>query len=271
MKKKSSKKHLKKKRPVSQGIALKKKYGQHFLQDVSFIHNMLDKVSIVGRSVFEIGPGQGALTREILKHDVARLWVFEIDQEWVNYLTKTIKDDRFSIHYTNILDVDFSMFEAHQPWTLLANLPYQITFPLLHMLQRERSKLYEGVIMVQEEVAQKIVATRGRDYGYSSLFFQHYFDWQLMDKVPPSAFYPPPKVDSRLLYFKPKKTPKVIPQEESFWVFIKACFKQPRRTLKNNLQQTGYDISGIAEDVLVKRAQQLDMQALLGIWNTLTA
>jgi len=255
-----------KKKPTSQGITLKKKYGQHFLQDISFIHSILNKVSVTGRSVFEIGPGQGALTREILKTDAARLWAFEIDSEWVQYLESTVKDERLTIHHTNILDVDFSLFKKHQLWTLLANLPYQITFPLLHMLQRERVLLHEGVIMVQEEVAQKIVASRGRDYGYSSLFFQHYFEWELMDKVPPSAFYPPPKVYSRLLYFKPKKECMEIKDEQAFWRFIQCCFKQPRRTLKNNLQQTQYALQNIPEEMLAKRAQQLSMQDLLAVW-----
>lgn len=256
-----------KKKPTSQGIVLKKKYGQHFLQDISFIHSMLDRVDIQNRSVFEIGPGQGALTREILKKDIARLWVFEIDDEWVSYLQKNIHDARFAIKHTNILDVDFSLFASHQPWTLLANLPYQITFPLLHMLQRERDILHEGVIMVQEEVAQKIVATRGRNYGYSSLFFQHYFDWDLMDKVPPKAFYPPPKVFSRLLYFKPKKEPVPIICEQDFWPFIKCCFKQPRRTLRNNLSQTHYALENIPEGLLDMRAQQLTMNDFLYLWN----
>lgn len=254
---------------MSQGIALKKKYGQHFLQDNSFIQSMLDKVKLHGASVFEIGPGQGALTREILKTDVTRLWAFEIDQEWADYLRKTINDPRFLVNLVNILDVDFTIFDEHKSWILLSNLPYQITFPLLYLLQKNRALLQEGVIMVQEEVAQKIVAHRGRDYGYSSLFFQHYFDWELMDKVPPSAFYPPPKVYSRLLYFKPKKNIMPIAEEELFWRFIKCCFKQPRRTLKNNLEQAHYHIDSLDDVTLHLRAQQMDMHAFLALWEML--
>ena len=257
---------MKKKQPRTQGIALKKKYGQHFLQDMHFIQSMLDKVSIQGRSVFEVGPGQGVLTRTILKTDVAQLWAFEIDEEWVTYFKKDIQDPRLTIMHTNILDVDFLCFEADKPWTLLANLPYQITFPLLHRFFTFREMLREGVIMIQEEVAQKIVATRGRDYGYSSLFFQYYFEWQLMDKVPPTAFYPAPKVYSRLIYFRPKETVQLIEQEDAFWTFIKTCFKQPRRTLKNNLQSTHYAIDRIPEHMLSARAQQLDIDALLALW-----
>ena len=125
--------------------------------------------------------------------------------------------------------------------------------------------------MIQEEVAQKLVKTSGRSYGYSSLFFQHYFEMRLLDKVPPSAFYPAPKVTSRLLYFKPRTEVTEIPEEEHFWKFIKSCFQQPRRTLRNNLAQTQYDVSLLSEEQLKLRAQQLSMNDFLDIWKILNA
>lgn len=121
--------------------------------------------------------------------------------------------------------------------------------------------------MVQEEVAQKIVKTSGRGYGFPSLFFQHFFEWKLLDKIPPGAFYPPPKVDSRLLYFKPKTKLDLIPEEEEFWKFITICFKQPRRTLKNNLQNFHYNLNLIDNKILNLRAQQLNKTQLLDIWS----
>lgn len=254
-------------RASSHGIALKKQYGQHFLRDRNVVESITSNVTL-GKdvSVFEIGPGDGFLTRHILQHKVARLWSFDIDLEWVEHLEKTIEHPRFTVFAKNILDVDFSMFNEHKPWTLLANLPYLITFPILHLLQKNRHLLREGVIMVQEEVAQKVVKTSGRGYGYSSLFFQHYFDWQLLDKVPPTAFYPPPKVNSRLLYFKPKKEVHQIPDEPNFWKFIKVCFHQPRRTLRNNLSQSHFEITKVDEKFLKLRAQQMTMQDLLEVW-----
>ena len=125
----------------------------------------------------------------------------------------------------------------------------------------------EGVVMVQEEVAQKILKTHGRSYGFVSLFFQWFFEWKLLDKVPPEAFDPAPKVFSRLLYFKPRKDVAKINREEAFWVFIKTCFKQPRRTLRNNLMQSHYNLDAIDVKTLDLRAQQLSMTDLLAIWN----
>ena len=244
----------------------KKQYGQNFLQDSSYLQCIFDAVHLSPKSsVFEIGGGDGFLTRAILEHDIKRLWVFEIDEEWVRELLK-IKDDKLTIHFANILDIDFTVFDKHKPWTLIANLPYNITFPILRLLHANRANLKEGVIMIQEEVAQKILASRGRGYGYVSLFFQWYFDWKLLDKVPPTAFYPQPKVFSRLLYFKPRKGLPEIPHEEKFWKFINVCFKQPRRTLNNNLSGTPY-LEKLNEQTRALRAQQLTMQQLLELWS----
>jgi len=252
---------------ILRGIPLKKKYGQHFLRREGYVHQALDHVSFDRTSsVFEIGGGDGFLTRIVLQSSLARLWVFEIDPDWAAHLKETIVDPRLTVLETNILDIDFSIFQQHKPWILLANLPYQITFPVLHRLQQHHDILQEGVIMVQEEVAQKILKTHGRGYGYPSLFFQYYFEWRKLSKVPPTAFYPPPKIFSRLLYFKPRKKIEPIADEDQFWKFIKVCFKQPRRTLKNNLMQGDIDLSLIPEKYLILRGQQLNIDDFLSLW-----
>jgi len=249
------------------GIRIKKKFGQHFLRDERVVQQMCERVSLAPQSsVFEIGCGDGVLTREILRHPLARLWVFEIDPEWASFVSKQISDKRLKMFQENILDVDFERFKENAPWILLANLPYQITFPLLHRFQQHAHLLQEGVIMVQEEVAQKIVQEGGRGYGYISLFFQYHFEWELLAKVPPTAFQPPPKIYSRLMYFKPKKNLKPIPHEAEFWRFIKACFSQPRRTLRNNLLTYHYPLDKIPEKTLLLRSQQMDMEQFLSIW-----
>lgn len=252
------------------GIALHKKYGQHFLRDQAIVDNMLEHVELAPTtSVLEIGCGDEFLTKFILQQSIARLLVFEIDREWAIYVRNAYPDHRMTIVEENILDLDFSRLEEYKPLTVLSNLPYQITFPLLHLFQQHRLLFKEGVIMVQEEVAQKIVAAKGRSYGFSSLFFQHYFSWQLLNKVPPDAFYPPPKVYSRLLYFKPRLTLGTIPDEEGFWRFIKQCFHQPRRTLKNNLTAWAPKLDRIPSDILALRAQQISKEQFLGLWEIL--
>lgn len=256
------------KRPFVQGIEVKKKFGQHFLRQSSVVDHMIEAVDLKpDSSVFEIGCGDGFLTEAILKQDIARLWVFEIDEQWATFVRKKLPDNRLTIFQEDILSVDFERFVSYKPWILLANLPYQITFPILHLLVKQRNLLSEGVVMVQEEVAQKLLKTSGRGYGYSSLFFQYYFDLKMMEKISPAAFYPPPKIYSRLVYFKPKQDLKEIPYEQDFWKFIKLIFLQPRRTLRNNLMQTHYDISKFPQELLNLRAQQLTMQDFLAMWD----
>ena len=251
----------------SDGILIKKKFGQHFLRDESVAQSMIDHVHITPESsVFEIGVGDGMLTREILKKPITRLWAFEIDPEWADYVRKNVKDSRLIVFLQDILQVDFAQLEPYKPWILLANLPYQITFPILYLLHQNRHLLQEAVVMVQEEVAQKIMKTHGRGYGYSALFFQYFFDLKLLNKVPPGAFLPPPKVHSRLIYLKPKQNVPAIAHETEFWKFIKIIFHQPRRTLKNNLIQSNFDISALTPEILSMRAQQLTMTDFLAMW-----
>lgn len=252
-------------------IRIKKEFGQHFLRDSNVIDSIISAVKIDDKtSIFEIGCGDGVLTSGILTTKAKRLWVFEIDSEWAEYVKKNFgKDKRLTVYTENFLDLDFSRLEENAPWTLLANLPYQVTFPILHHLQQNAHLLTEGVIMVQEEVAQKIVKKSGRGYGYPSLFFQYFFEWKLLNKVAPTSFCPPPKVQSRLMYFKPKSNVAEIPDAQNFWKFIKLCFKSPRRTLLNNLKQTHYDYSKISEETLKLRSQQMGIDDFLALWNLL--
>ena len=163
----------------AQGIEVKKKYGQHFLRKQSVADHMLDAVSLdQSTSVLEIGCGDGFLTKTILQKSIARLWVFEIDPEWVAYIKKTVPDDRLTVFEQNILDIDSAVLQPHKPWTFLSNIPYSITFPILHLVHTHRELFAEGVVMVQEEVAQKILKTSGRGYRLISLFFQPYLEWK---------------------------------------------------------------------------------------------
>lgn len=251
-----------------QGIRLKKKFGQHFLRDRNVLNHMVDAVSLnENSSVFEIGCGDGVLTSRILEEKIGRLWVFEIDPEWATYVRDRYTNRRLTVFEENILDLDMNRLRPYAPWILLANLPYQITFPIMRMLQKNADVLQEVVVMVQEEVAQKITKKSGKGYGFISLFFQWHFECKLLMKIPPTAFVPPPKVDSRLLYCKPKRDLPTIPDADKFWSFVKLCFQQPRRTLRNNLKQCHYGVGDLSQETLDLRAQQLTMDKLLWLWD----
>lgn len=253
----------------------KKALGQHFLRKNSVVDHMIDGVKIAPDvSVVEIGCGDGFLTSAILRQTNCKdLLVYEIDPEWVEFVQNKIKDKRLFIKNENVLDVDFRVdLDSKKPLVLLANLPYQITFPILFKIQKNKDLFQEGIVMVQEEVAQKIVATHGKKYSPTSMFLQFHFEWKLIDKVEPEAFVPAPKVFSRTIYFKPKFNLPEIPQETEFWEFIKLCFRSPRQTLKNNLKSTKYFSNKVlSPQLLALRAQQISFDDFVGLWKQIIA
>ena len=147
----------------------KKAFGQHFLRKFSVVENMIRRVKVTPKTrVMEIGCGDGYLTKAILGQTRCKeLFVFEIDPEWANIVQSKITDERLKMNIVNILDVDMTKLEPYKPWVMLANLPYQITFPIFYMIQKNKHLFNEGVVMIQEEVAQKIVAKSGKGYNTS--------------------------------------------------------------------------------------------------------
>lgn len=267
-------KNKKEKRTVlqdGQEPAKKKALGQHFLRKQSTVDHMIDKVKIdANTTVLEIGCGDGFLTRSILEQTPCKkLICYEIDPEWAEVVRSSVRDSRLEIRLQNILTVDFNVLRVEMPLVVLANLPYQITFPIVTLFQQHKHLFQEGVVMVQEEVAQKLAATSGRNLAPASLFFQYHFDIALMEKIEPGAFNPPPKVFSRLVYFRPVNR-AAIKQEEGFWKFLKLCFQSPRQTLKNNLRTTHFDRHKINQELLQQRAQQLTFNDFLSLWEILS-
>lgn len=249
----------------------KKHLGQHFLTKQSTVDNMIEQVPVTSETtVLEIGCGDGFLTKSILSQtSCKKLLVYEIDRSWANVVRANYKDPRLEVREQNALDLTEEVFKSFQPLIILANLPYQITFPLFFLFHRNRHLIQEGVVMIQEEVAQKLIAQRGKPYSATTIFFQHYFEMSIMEKVEPAAFNPPPKVNSRLLYFKPRKEVVEIPNEEGFWKFLKLCFNSPRQTLRNNLKSTHYKADSFTDEILDKRSQQLSFEEFLSLWKAI--
>jgi 16S rRNA (adenine1518-N6/adenine1519-N6)-dimethyltransferase len=272
-KSKSKSLYWKDRKKPTDGPRKKKRYGQHFLKNQMVVDCMIDRVDHSSKNVvLEIGCGDGFLTRSILMQTKCKKLIsYEIDPEWARLVKNQIDDPRLEVIIENILEINFAELKPHAPITILANLPYQITFPILFLIRQNLELFSEGVIMVQEEVAQKLASKGGRGYSKTSLFLQHLIDFKLLEKVKPSSFVPPPKVDSRLVYFKPKQEIAEISNEESFWIFLAKCFLSPRRTIRNNLKAACYDLTAFSDEVLDLRAQQVKFQEFINIWEKLNS
>ena len=136
----------------------KKALGQHFLRKQSVVDNMVARVNIDPETyVMEIGCGDGFLTQTILQSSCKKLVCYEIDPEWADFVDNKIKDPRLDLRKANFLEEPLELPENKKPWVLLSNLPYQVTFPILFILQKKKELFSEGVVMMQEEVAQKFI------------------------------------------------------------------------------------------------------------------
>jgi 16S rRNA (adenine1518-N6/adenine1519-N6)-dimethyltransferase len=226
------------------GLFPKKRLGQHFLVD----RNILDKVvktAQIGKEdiVLEVGPGLGEMTLA-LACQVKKVIAIEIDSKLVAILEKKTKDHpNVEVVKSDILKVNFHQFlkKEGQPIKVVANLPYQISTPLLFRFIESKEVFSTFTLMLQREVAERLAAPPDRkEYGSLSVLVQSFFELSIRFFIKPSAFFPPPKVESAVVQMAWRETPLVeTNDEEWFRRVVKACFGYRRKTLANALKHSG--------------------------------
>lgn len=224
----------------------KKRFGQHFLHDRTVIDKIINAAQLdVETRVVEIGPGLGVLTDEMLPRS-ANVQVMEIDRDLIERLHAR-KDTRLTVHAGDVLKLPWREFLNQPPYTLVANLPYNISSQIVFRLIEHRDLFQKVVLMFQREVGERLVASPGgKDYGILSVLSQLWFDIRTVTLVKPGAFNPPPKVDSIVLCFDPLPEPRVkLIDEALFKKVVKGAFTQRRKTLRNSLQASGFAVSEI--------------------------
>jgi 16S rRNA (adenine1518-N6/adenine1519-N6)-dimethyltransferase len=229
------------------GLVPRKRWGQHFLID----RNILSKVvRIAGIEetdvVLEVGPGLGVLTLALAK-EAKRVIAVEIDQKLVEILKEKVADfPNVEIIRKDIMEVDFNdlIERGGQPLKVVANLPYQISTPLLFRFIESRSVFASLTLMLQKEVAERMTATPGgKDYGPLSIFTQIVSDFSIRFLIKPSAFFPPPKVDSAVIRMVWKKRPMAEVEDiEWFKRVVRGSFGYRRKTLMNALRHSGFSL-----------------------------
>ena len=191
--------------------------------------------------------GAGTLT-EVLAQHAKKVVTFEIDKKLTEYLTEKFESiDNVQLVLKDALTTPINEIEdlfLGQDFHLVANLPYYITTPLIFKFLEETDKAKSITVMVQKEVAEKIVAKCGdKNYGITSVVFQYYFQPKIRRIVSKKMFSPPPKVDSAVI-FMPRK--QDVPFDKKFSDFVRACFAMKRKTLLNNLLKSGVEKSKIS-------------------------
>ena len=233
----------------------KKRLGQNFLVDGEVIQDIIEFANISPEdTIVEIGPGVGFVTEQLVKY-AKKVIVIELDEEAIREL-KILEAPNLEFIHNDVLKTDLSALTDGE-FKVVANIPYYITSPIIaHLLgeiddlnNKNRNKIKDIVLMVQEEVARRMVAdenSQGKQYGLLTILSQFWADVEILRVVGRKCFYPAPKVTSALVKLDVRKEPKLQLSDYShFRKTIKAGFAQRRKNIKNCLLNGGF----LREDV----------------------
>ena len=211
----------------------KKSLGQHWLTDFTSLQAMVDSARVQpADTVLEIGPGLGTLT-ELLVHVADKVIAVEFDAQLAQELPARVPTDNLSVVQSDILSFDFTALPPN--YKVVANIPYYLTSNLIRTISETPNQPAMAVLLIQKEVAQRVVARPGA-MSLLSVTAQFYWQTSLGIKVPAALFTPPPKVDSQILILERRPT-ALFPDVDakSFFRLVKAVFSQRRKTLLNSL------------------------------------
>ena len=215
------------------------KLGQHFLSDTTWQERIARAIRTANGLWVEIGAGHGEMTSR-LAQKAGKVIAIELDRQLAPRLREvTAPLGNVEVIESDVLAVDFAALTKDAAFSVYGNLPYYITSPILHRLFEHADRIEAIHIVIQLEVAVRIVAPPGRrDYGYLSVVSQWFSRPELVLRIPPGAFRPPPKVASALVSLRMpgERGTLDVGNEAAFLDFVKECFAQKRKTLRNNLR-----------------------------------
>ncbi len=256
----------------------KKSLGQNFIKDKDVIDKIVNATVFEKNNlVIEIGPGSGALTKELLKRvDYAIL--YEIDSRLEKILDKELASyGNYELIIGDFLDAsvndDISKYKYDNLY-IVANLPYYVTTPIINKIIKDNIMAKEIIIMIQKEVADRLSARPGsKDYGQLTVLLNYYFDIEKVISVSKNSFIPKPKVDSAVIKMVRKEKNLELKDREFFEKIVRDSFKFKRKTIKNNL--FNYDLNKVG-NVLNKygfdintRSENLSYEVFVELCNEL--
>lgn len=190
-----------------------------------------------GENIVEVGPGFGALTRELIKSG-ANVTSIEFDSRLAAYLRANLRAPNFSLIESDAMDIDYTQFsqDPNQPFRLVANLPYAISSPLIAKLLELPSPPEEILVLLQKETAERFAAdVDTKSYGALSVRVQIVFDARYERTIPPEVFYPKPEVESALVSFKRLSSLPPLDERQNLSRLVKLAFSARRKKLVNTL------------------------------------
>lgn len=235
-------------------IKMSKKLGQNFLIKRGIVDEIVKAADLQeGEPVLEIGPGIGTLTQGLAQSG-ANVTAIELDTRLLEVLDTTLAQySNVTIVHGDVLKLDVPSIMNNEPFKVVANLPYYITTPIIMSLLESRLPIERLVVMVQKEVALRMVAKPGtKDYGALSVAVQYYTKPDIVLDVPPKSFLPAPAVTSSVIRCVLRDKPPVdVIDEKLYFRVVKAGFAQRRKTFANTMKTTGLSKDRI-EELLAK-------------------
>ncbi|OPA73222.1 16S rRNA (adenine(1518)-N(6)/adenine(1519)-N(6))-dimethyltransferase [Paenibacillus selenitireducens] len=234
------------------GFSFKKSLGQNFLIDMNILSKIVDAADLdETMGALEIGPGIGALT-ERLAQTAKQVTAVEIDPRLIPILQDVLAPyPNVQVVHGDVLKVDLQEifkqnFTDVRKVSVVANLPYYVTTPILMKLLEERLPLQNIVVMIQKEVADRMAARPGgKEYGSLSVAVQYYCEPELVCTVTHTVFIPQPNVESAVIKLKVREVPPVkVADEAHFFQVVQASFAQRRKTIANNLKARYFNEGG---------------------------
>lgn len=237
---------------------LKKSLGQHFLKDEHIIQKIIDALNEHSfTNLLEVGPGGGALTKELIRLPGINFKAVELDDEKVAWLYKKYPELKGKIIHTSFLEIDKPF---NEPFTVIGNFPYNISTQILFKILEWKEEVPVVIGMFQREVAQRAASKPGNKvYGVLSALVQAYYDVEYLFDVDAQSFNPPPKVMSGVVRLTRRKTALDVRSERDYWVLVKTAFNQRRKTLRNAVKGQ-FTQETLKDDIFNKRAEALSIE-----------
>jgi 16S rRNA (adenine1518-N6/adenine1519-N6)-dimethyltransferase len=249
----------------------KKSYGQHFLTNENTAQKIANSLvrDHYTKNLLEIGPGKGMLTKYLIGQDM-RLKVIEADRDMIDYLAIHYPELKDDVIFLDFMKASLPKVFDGEPFYIIGNFPYNISSQIIFKALKHPDLVPEIVGMFQKEMAERIISPPGsKEYGVISVLTQAYYDGEMIIKVPPGAFNPPPKVQSAVIRLKRKKINDLGCDERKFKNIVKTSFNSRRKMLRNTLKSLVNDESILSDKAFDARPEQLSVQDFINLTNKL--